>query len=75
MQRNSKTAKANDYRPGTLGWYLSEAGWSPVEREKQHPLWEKDGQTLAAYDAWTIELRRIWKETRKGGASLTRQSE
>lgn len=54
----------DDYRPGTLGWHLTQAGWTPVEREKQHPLWEKDGQTLAAYDAWTIELRRIWKETR-----------
>lgn len=57
-------AKSHDYRPGTLGWCLTDAGWLPAEREKQHPLWEKDGQKIEAYAAWTIELRRIWRETR-----------
>lgn len=60
--RNEKRA---DYRPGTLGYYLSEAGWSPVPQGKGDPLWRRDGQEMKAYDAWIIELRRIYRETRK----------
>lgn len=60
----AKTKERTDYRPGTLGWYLTQAGWTEVPQDKAHPLWQKDGQTMAGYEAWTIELRRIWKETR-----------
>ena len=54
-------AKKNEisYRPGTLAYYLRQAGYEPVEQPAGHPLWRKDGQVMTGQQAYYRVLEGI----------------
>ena len=51
------------YRIGTMGYYLREYGWEPVNVPGQFPLWQKDNQTLEGHYALYEVYREIWRRT------------
>ena len=58
------------YRPGTLGYYLREAGWEPVEQEGKYPLWRRGEDTVpvTGVEALLEVYRDIWRHSvGKGG--------
>lgn len=64
----SPKAKIITYRPGTLGYYLREYGWEPVESGNDFPDWKKgDGNPMPASRALLEVYREIWKQNRKKG--------
>lgn len=54
-------------RPGTLGQYLLDAGWLPVENSFDYPLWQKDGRTMPASKAILEVYRELWRRNRGKG--------
>ena len=52
-------------KPGTLGRYLLDAGWVPVENSFDYPLWQKDGRTMPASKAILEVYRDLWRRSRK----------
>lgn len=49
------------WKPGTLCWYLREAGWFPVEVPDSFPRWMREGMKVAipASEAWANTLKEI----------------
>jgi hypothetical protein len=58
---NSETG----YRPGSVGYYLTQRGWEPVTSEGQFPLWRKGNNApVQAKEALYEVYREIWRECR-----------
>jgi hypothetical protein len=61
----AKAKTQTQYREGTLGWWLMEAGWEPVHvTGEPYPLWRLDGfeKLLTGWEARWLELLRIGNE-------------
>lgn len=55
-----------EYREGTLGWWLTQSGWWPVEVGEKFPRWmrEGDAKQYTGAEARMEYLRAMWQRTR-----------
>lgn len=62
-------------RPGTLGYYLLQAGWEPVEQEDKYPLWRRGEDTVpvTGVEALLEVYRDIWRHSVGKGGDRERQ--
>lgn len=62
----TKKSVSTDFRPGSVGYYLTGRGWEPVENPNhQFPLWRKGDQPpIEAKEALYEVYREIWRECR-----------
>lgn len=62
MLVQTPTANKNPYRESTLGWYLWEAGWRPVQQQAGHPLWTCEflSEPITASEAWRLVVISKW---------------
>lgn len=62
MLVQAPTGNKNPYRESTLGWYLWQAGWRPIQEAQGHPLWSDGflGEPLTAIEAWRLVVIGKW---------------
>lgn len=60
----AKAKTKTEYRVGTLGWFLVQAGWTPIAQTEGHPLWRygEFDPLLTGWEARRLELLKIHNE-------------